>query len=128
AGEREASTTLRDAFGEVTLTVDPMGRETATLFDKDGEAVETITGFELDPSQWRTAFQDYDEFGDVTLAIDPLSREEEFSYDLDDEEQGDVEGYGSGRPEPQVQYHDAQGNLTGVLDAAGSLEARLYDG
>ena len=37
------TTTYYDADGEVTESIDPMGRATTTLYDADGEVTESST-------------------------------------------------------------------------------------
>jgi RHS repeat-associated protein len=59
--------------------------------------------------------------------VDPAGHQEEASFNQDNESSGDIGGYGSSHPEPSLEYHDAQGNVTLVTDAAGNQELKVYD-
>jgi YD repeat-containing protein len=68
-----------DAEGNVTLTIDPMNRGTAKLYDGDNQLTQTIDGYQLPQALWHTTEQAYDDFGDDTATADPRGLETDTS-------------------------------------------------
>jgi hypothetical protein len=73
AGTTVAATTQyqHDAEGNITLTIDPMNRQTAKLYDLDNQLTQTVDGYQLPQLLWHTTEQAYDDFGDDTATTDP---------------------------------------------------------
>jgi RHS repeat-associated protein len=86
-GTSVAATTryAHDAEGNVTLTIDPMNRQTAQLYGGDNQLTQTIDGYQLPPALWHTTEHVYDDFGDDTATTDPRGLVTDTSYNTDSE-------------------------------------------
>jgi RHS repeat-associated protein len=111
------TTTLYDADGEVTESVDPMGRANRTYYDADGEVTETI-----DP-MGNTTTTLYDADGEVTEVVDPMGRATTTLYDADGEVTEVIDPLGN----RTTTLYDADGEVTEIIDPLGRATTTLYD-
>jgi RHS repeat-associated protein len=93
-----------DEFGNLTLSIDPMGRATAYAYNADNQVVEVVEGYGTTSA--RAAVTLYDDLGRVTATI---------------------EGYGTSDAVTSTTQYDAQGNVVLTTDPMGHQTGYLYD-
>jgi RHS repeat-associated protein len=108
---------MYDADGEVTATIDPLGKTTTTLYDADGEVTATI-----DPRGYTTTTL-YDADGEVTAIIDPDGNLTTRLYDADGEVTATIDPLGH----RSTTMYDADGEVIETIDPLGRITTSVYD-
>jgi RHS repeat-associated protein len=125
------STTVYDDQGNATLTTDPLGRQTAYLYDADNEVTGTIAGFQLGSGAWRLTGTGYDGFGEAVSTTDPTGLTLLSTFDADGRVTATTaearDALGVLRDRTTTSFLDAYGNVTLSVDALGRRSAATFD-